>query len=157
LDGQALAVVHNPEPGRAPLALECRFGAVPADAAVPAFTRLLEANAVLGAHSGVSFGVDEQSGDVFCTRHLAIQGASARALLDDLAAMARMAARWQETFFLSLPEVDHVVFDVDRPSPEQGLNLLAPGLRASFAELVADYHRSVGVELSCAIPEEGDV
>ena len=107
VDGQHFELTHDPEPGCDHFVLECRFGSVPADAAVPALKRLLEGNAVLDPHGGIVFGIDEESGHVLCMRREPVQGTSASAMLDDLHAMAELAATWQQTWFLELPGPDN--------------------------------------------------
>ena len=109
VDGQAFDLTHDPEPGCDHLILECRFGDVPAELAVPALTRLLEANAVLDPHGSATFGLDEESGQVLCTRRVPLEGASARALLDNVHEIAGLAATWQQTWFLTLPESDSAI------------------------------------------------
>jgi hypothetical protein len=104
VEGQAFGLTHDPEADGEHIVVECRFGGMPAEVAEPALGRLLEANALLDPHGSTAFGIDEQSGEVLCVRRDALGGASARTLLDELHAMARLAATWQQTWFIDPPE-----------------------------------------------------
>ena len=99
VDGESLTLEHAEHLGADRIVLECRFGAVPPEHAVPAFTRLLQINRNLPADCGAAFAADEQTDEVVYMRSVSLDGATARGLLDHMVAIVGLAKEWRSSWF----------------------------------------------------------
>ena len=99
VDGESLTLEHAERLGADRIVLECRFGAVPPQQAVTAFTRLLQINQNLPADCGAAFAADEQTEEVVYMRSVSLDGATARGLLDHMVAIVGLAKDWRSSWF----------------------------------------------------------
>jgi hypothetical protein len=93
-------VVHSTDNRPQDVVIACRFGAVPTERAVAALTKLLEENMTLAREHKPTFGADPENNSVVRSYTVALEGATASAVLGMMREAAEHAKQWQNGFYL---------------------------------------------------------
>ena len=102
LDGESFTLEHAEHLGGDRIVLECRFGHVPPERAVPALTRLLQINHELPADLGAAFAADAETDEVVYMRCVSLREVKARGLVEHMAGIVELAREWRSSWFAVL-------------------------------------------------------
>lgn len=100
LDGVPFAVVHMRHTFRDKVLIECRFGTIPQDRAVPVMMRLLQLNRGFSDVGERAFGIDPDKGEVIFTTTKDLVTATGASLLATMTEMTWQARQWHADYFL---------------------------------------------------------
>jgi hypothetical protein len=114
LDGVPFAVVHLRYTMRDKVLVECRFGAVPQDRALPVMRRLLQINRGFADQGVRAFGMEAETGDIVYTVAADLIGATGTSLLHTMTEMTWQARQWH---------ADHFLEDAGQPAPGSALQM----------------------------------
>ncbi|MDO8301082.1 CesT family type III secretion system chaperone [Lacisediminimonas sp.] len=109
VDEVSFEVVHVPDQRPQHILIECNFGLPPPGQVVPVLTRLLQVNLIMAREHQATFGADSRTGAVIFTSSESLAETNARALMDEMRALAKRAKEWRRSYYLEDDSVDNGV------------------------------------------------